>query len=104
MNIYSGKVKQGVVGTATEFEDQSGKELHVGDIVIVWSGDYIGTDLEQWTPTKGLTAIVCDEDGPFVMGIKNCGFDDEKWRIQIVKKHWDVIQGEHWPEYGFNYL
>ena len=93
----------GTVGTATGFEDQSGKEIHVGDIAIVWRGDYIGTDLEIWTPCDGLTAIVGTEGDFFVMGIKDCGFDSKEWRIQIVKKHWDVVDNEQWPAYGFNY-
>lgn len=93
-------------------------ELHTGDIVITWRGEYVGTDSEFWFPCDGLTCVVADQyqsysngkiealpeiGNPYVMGIKSCGFDDLQWRVQLVKKWHDVVAGEKWPQYGFNY-
>jgi hypothetical protein len=106
------------VGIEVGAVDLYGRALHTGDIVIISHGEYIGTDAETWTPSNGLTAVVADQyqsfsDGsvkldnakpePFVMGIKGCGFDAPDWHITIVKKFSDVIDGEHWASYGFNY-
>lgn len=93
-------------------------EIHTGDIVIVWHGQHIGTDVEEWTPVGGLSVVVAkhyqsymggrielieDPEPPYVMGIKDCGFDHPSWRVQVVKKFSNVISGEHWPDYGFSY-
>lgn len=93
-------------------------QIHTGDIVILWHGQYLGTNIENWTPSSGLTAVVSDQyqtfsDGSitvrdaepqgYAMGIKSCGLADPEWRIQVVKKFSDVVAGEHWPEYGFSY-
>ena len=37
------------------------------------------------------------------MGIKDVDLSTEDWRVEIVKKYTDVIDGEHWKEFGFNY-
>jgi hypothetical protein len=118
LKVFSGKCCKCDIGIPVNHADFYGKELHTGDIVLISSGEYLGTDLEQWTPTKGLTCVIAtqfqsfsdgsvhlstDDPTPFVMGIKGCGFDDPKWRIQIVKKFSDAIPGEHWPEYGFSF-
>ena len=93
-------------------------KLHTGDIVIVWHGAYLDTDIENWTPC-GMSVVVCNQyttytDGrtieteeefePYVMGIKDCGFTNNEWRIQVIKKFSDCIEGEHWPNYGFSYF
>jgi hypothetical protein len=117
LKVFSGKCCLCDVGVDTGATDASGQHIHTGDIVMVYHGDYVGTDLESWNPCGGLTAVVSDQyqsyaDGkieetgnnnPFVMGIRDCGFNDPKWQIRIVKKYFDVIDGEHWKAYGFNY-
>lgn len=94
-----------------------GTEFHTGDIVLVWHGQWIGTDAEIWTPCDGLSVVVSDQyetfsngeineasdPKPFVMGIKGKGFDDDDWDIRLIKKYSDVVIGEHWPNYGFRY-
>lgn len=116
--ILSGKCYKGLVGKPTGQKAFCGTELCVGDIVLLWRGHYIDTDIENWTQA-GMTAIVEDRyttysDGSVVintepqydfycMGIASCGFDDPEWRIEIIKSHEDVIEGEHWRQYGFNY-
>lgn len=92
--------------------------VHTGDICIIWHGNYVGTDIENWIPSEGLTAIVANqfrnytngivEELPhplevFAMGIKSCMQDKDEWRVQIVKKYYNVIDGENWPNYGFSY-
>lgn len=120
LRVFSGKCCLCDVGIPVKAKSTWGDpvEIHTGDIVILWHGDYLGTDIETWTPTDGLTAVVsCDyqsfSDGTvqlrdtsedaFAMGIKDCGFLHPQWRVQVVKKYSDVIPGEHWTQYGFSY-
>jgi hypothetical protein len=103
LHVFSGKVDMGVVGESTEFKCHDGHALHIGDIVQVWYGNWIDSDLEEWTCAAPLSVVVKDSDGPFVMGIKDCGFAHPEWRIRIVKSHRDIVDGEHWPAWGFNY-
>lgn len=120
LRVFSGKCCLCDVGIPVQAQSTWGDpvEIHTGDIVIVWHGDYLGTDLETWTPSGGLTAVVSDdyqsfsdgtikpldtEEEAFAMGIKDCGFLHPEWRVQVVKKYLDVIPGEHWPQYGFSY-
>ena len=120
MYVYSGKCRKCDVGIPAKVFNMWGDQIdaHTGDIAIIWCGNYVGTDIEQWTPCDGLSAIVADQyqtysDGsveelplpiaPYVMGIKDCMLDRDEWRTQIVKKYTDVVEGEHWHDYGFNY-
>lgn len=117
LKVFSGDCCECDVGIAIGHKDHYEKELHTGDIILVWHGNWIGTDLEQWSCDAELTAVISNQyqsysDGsvtynqnhePFVMGIKSCGFSNPEWRIQVVKKYSDVIEGEHWTAYGFNY-
>lgn len=117
LRVFSGKCCQCDVGVDTGHVDADGNKLHTGDIVATWYGDYIGTGEEQWLPTGNLTVVVSDQyqsysDGsivenpnpePYVMGIRGCGFDSDRWRVQILKKYSDVVPGEHWPAWGFSY-
>lgn len=117
LKVFSGECCQCDVGIPVGHEDMHGNPLHTGDIVQLWSGDYIGTDLEQWTPTDHLTCVVSDQyqsytsgrieekdnPRPFVMGIKDAGFGSPEWKVRIVKSHADVIQGEHWTAFGFRF-
>lgn len=98
MFIYSGKVKKGKCGESTDLYDYSGNELFVGDIVITSHKD----DIEAGS----LTAVVQDnEDGEyFIMGLKSIDFDyDEEWSVRKLKDWKDVIDGEKWEDFGFNY-
>lgn len=120
LKVFSGKCCLCDVGIPTMAKTTYGDpvELHTGDIVILWNGRYLGTDNEFWNASDSLTAIVANQyqsysDGtiilkdknplPFAMGIKDCGFNDPEWRIQLVKKYTEVIPGEHWKAYGFSY-
>jgi hypothetical protein len=118
MRIYSGTCCMCDVGIPTGEFDMKGRELFTGDIVQLWHGDYIGTDFEEWMPSDGLTAIVSNQyqsytDGtvvlidseakPFTMGIFSIGVSGEDWRVSLVKSHTDIVVGERFAAYGFNY-
>jgi hypothetical protein len=115
--ILSGKCRIGDVGEPTMLKDFTGKELFVGDIVIVSTIDSMGI-----CDNYGLSVVCSDKwtsysDGThvakggkieyFIMGIKNVDFmgaDSEKWIVKRVKSYKDVIAGEHWKDYGFSYV
>ena len=95
-----------------------GNELFTGDIVQLWHGNYVDTDLEEWLPSSGLTAIVAKQyqsysdgsvdildDGakPFTMGIANVGVQGGEWKLSLVKSHKDLVEGERFPSFGFNF-
>lgn len=118
MKIYSGSFCFCDTGRPTGFFDIHGRELFTGDIVQLWRGSYIGTDIEEWMPSDGLTAIVADQyrsysngnvdllddEAPaFTMGIKDTGVCGGDWRVSLVKSHRDIIAGERIIAYGFNY-
>lgn len=120
LRVFSGKCCLCDVGIPVGATSTWGEpvEIHTGDIVVLWHGRWVGTDVEEWTQSGGLTAVVSNDyqtysdgvielihDGgkPFAMGIKDCGFDDSEWRVEVVKKYSDVIPGEHWPQFGFSY-
>lgn len=119
--VFSGDCLQAICGISTGFKDMRGSELRTGDIVCVFTVREYGQDGERWAemPPDGLTAVVSDEwttytDGSFrrkdgapeffVMGIKSVPLDEPGvWRVMKVKDYEDVVAGEHWRAYGFNY-
>ena len=118
MRLYGGSCCICDVGMPTGEKDMHGKELFSGDIVQLWHGNYIGEDIEEWLPSSGLTAIVGNQyqsysdgtiktltDTPdlFTMGIAKCGIQNEEWRVSLVKSHRDIIPGERFESFGFNY-
>lgn len=118
LKVYSGGCCLCDVGMKTNRTDAFGNPLYTGDIVLVYSAKYPGTDDETWEQTGTLTAVVSDQyrsfsnghveignanPKPFVMGIISAGFNDPQWRIVRVKAFSDVVEGERWPAYGFSY-
>lgn len=118
LRVYSGPCCLCDVGRPANAKAYCGKPLHTGDIVMISHGTYLDTDVEAWTYADNLTVIVANQfqsfsDGAmvtinekapaWVMGIKDCGFNDPAWRVHLVKSHSNVIDGEHWPEYGFRF-
>lgn len=99
MKVYSGDVCLCETGLETKLKCDMERPLKTGDIVIIGkAGSYIADTL----------SVVVQEDGEdFCMGIRNiCVSDPEKlggWWVTKVKDHSDVIDGEHWKAYGFNY-
>jgi hypothetical protein len=120
MYIYSGKCRLGKVGEPTNLTTTSESPLCVGDIVITSTIDEFGI-----CSNNGLTAVVSDkyttfqtgkdehrhdekqgETEYFIMGIKGVDYMDkdyDKWHVALVKSHKEVIPGEHWDGFGFNY-
>ena len=105
-------------GIPTGETDIHGNELFTGDIVQLWHGMWTGSDYEEWLPSSGLTAIVSNqytsysdgsivanegENRPFTMGISSCGVQNSEWKVNLVKSHKDIIVGEKFQSYGFNY-
>lgn len=112
--IYSGKCCLGKCGEETPLKTVDGEVLCIGDIVSIQHVSSLSN--------HGLTAIVNDKwttfnnnthklkDGTvqaFVMGIKNDSIkldsNECEWYVNKVKSYKEVIDGEHWSEYGFNY-
>jgi hypothetical protein len=94
--VYSGKVRLCAVGVPVQATDYADKPLFTGDIVC------IDTPSSHSRPT--LTVVVADGDGPFVMGIKSVPMDAPgEWNIWKLKDHRDVVDGEHWKAWGFNF-
>lgn len=117
LRVYSGECCLCDVGTPVTLNDRWGeeKELHTGDIVLLWHVEYLGTDLETQT-CHGMTVVVSDQhywaakeeseeerNTPWIMGIKSVPPNVPEWRVELIKKFSDVVDGEHWTEYGFNY-
>lgn len=50
LRVYSGESCKCDVGLPVGAKDRMGRDLHTGDIVIVWHGEYLGTDIERWEP------------------------------------------------------
>ena len=120
--VFSGKCLQAVCGIDTGFKDMRGAALFTGDIVQTYTVREYDTKygpMLDYAPDE-LTAVVSDEwttysDGKhvrkagdaeyFVMGIRSVSLEDTgEWRVRKLKSYEDVIVGEHWAAYGFNYL
>lgn len=118
MQVWSGKCCLCDVGLPSGLKDfATDEELHTGDIVVMYAVYWPDTDSESWN-CCGLSAIVANQYTtyttgvieenplpvqPFCMGLKSVEFQSDVWKLQLVKKHTDVIEGEHWPAYGFSY-
>ena len=116
--VYSGDRILGRVGTPSGLTSFSGIELFVGDIVQIWEGSKVGTKEEIWNPLRFFTAIVSTtfvtnyknkklslsgEEDIFCMGLKGATINGHKWRVELVKSHKYVVEGENWGEWDFNY-
>ncbi len=120
--INSGKCRFCEIGLPAGFSDIEGVELFTGDIVVLLNKPSFYEEGESFHP-EGLTAIVSQkyqtyntfsqglvhelkpEHTPYVMGIKSVSPSEfgKQWHVKRVKSHKDVIAGEHWTEFGFNY-
>ncbi len=108
MKVYSGEVLTGECGKETHMIDGHGNSLRIGDIVTIHHLDEWGINY-----CHGLSVVVdhypelygdAEYDKPFVMGIKKVDVNnDENWFVTRVKMWEDVVDGEHWKDYGFNF-
>lgn len=112
--VLSGAVRRGDVGEPTPLIDMTGDKLFVGDIVVSASIDSLGVSYihglsvvcsDRWTSYSSGSHVPKDEYSHFIMGLKNIDFTkhNERWFIKRVKSFADVLPGERWPDYGFNY-
>jgi len=121
MFVYSGKCRFCEIGIKTTLKDDCDNILRTGDIVM----SYSVTEDFGAVSFDGLTVVVADhfenivgrepiekadKGEPFIMGIKSSKIDkkiekypNEVWRVKRLKKYEDVIDGEHWTAFGFNY-
>lgn len=110
MYIYSDTYKLCECGLPTHLTDESGKELHTGDQVIIFNlnngdvpfiGEITAIVIDQfgnWIPSKAH-----EKQKPYIMGIKDAPVGDKGWSVRLHKKYTDCIIGEHWPNCNFNY-
>lgn len=117
MYIYSGKCRMGTVGQPTNLKDWRDKPLFVGDIVTIATHEgtimfdglsaVVGDEWQTYWSITGEHGFVqkYGEVNHYIMGIKNVDFvaEDSKWIVIKVKDYSDVIDGEHWKDYGFSY-
>ena len=120
MKVYSGKCYKGECGTPTAMTDVMGKPLRVGDIVLSFHEYHPSKEGFPPTACDHLTVVVDGRfvsysdgsiesvDGScFVMGLKgvceDCVPDSDKWSVMLLKPWEDVVDGEHWAAFGFNY-
>lgn len=122
MKVYFGECLHGICGVKTHLvESQTLKPLYVGDIVIIQyvENGFVTHGIEhmtavvngKYTTYSDGTITEAIEDDFFIMGnakSKNFildTFDDitEGWMVTRIKSFEDVIDGEHWKAYGFNY-
>lgn len=114
--VHSGECCLCQVGLETGATDFKGREVHTGDIVSLYRiEDGEDGQIELVTP---LTVVIADQfqsfsngavrlvERPmqfFAMGIKSAGLSSPDWQVAIAKKYHDVVDGEHWPAWGFSY-
>ena len=113
MYVYSGKCRLCECGLKTDLKSIEDEPLRTGDIVI----SYTMNELGVFEYLGGLTIVVCNQwqtysdnthkiidanAKAFIMGIKKVTLG-ERWHVSRVKKFKDVIDGESWTEFGFNY-
>lgn len=115
MRVYSGECRQTDTGLPTGIRCLGGEELRTGDIVLLFHQNESSSE----PFFHGLTVVTSDQwqsysdgthqekDGElnfFVMGIKKVSLNEDKeWMVSRVKSHADVVNGEHWRNYGFNF-
>jgi hypothetical protein len=130
MFVYSGQCRFCKVGLPSPFVDLKGRRLFTGDIVTHYAEDEKGCPSRG---LESLTVIVQDDfenvhgrepqfvgasRPAFVMGLAGCvpvkePEDDEtvlvsdtstvRWHLVRAKSFQDVIEGEHWKDFGFRY-
>ena len=108
MRVYLGNCEHGECGIETTLIDCCEEELAVGDIVSTATKDKFGI-----MSFYGLSVVVDDrpdlygatmKNNPFIMGLAEVDVNnDEGWNIKKVKSWEDVVDGEHWKDFGFNY-
>jgi hypothetical protein len=121
MFIYSGNCRFCETGIDSGFKDLYGKKLYTGDIVILLDNNYFPTSLtiivrnDYHSYSNGVYVKKSELEECFVMGIKSCAPENIEnegtsfssgtiiWKVKKVKSFEDIVSGEKWKDYGFNY-
>jgi len=123
LGIFSGKCLKGVCGEITDLYDYKNNHLYIGDIVLVQYNEYglgfhsayMSVIVNNKFETFSDGSIIENKDYySFVMGIANVtkkelAYENEEgeltsgWVIEKIKSYKDVVNGEHWKDFGFNY-
>jgi len=106
--IYSGKCLIGKVGDETNFIDSQKQPLFVGDIVIFHhetsEPQFSVVCSDKYQSYSNGTYKENETYNAFVMGIRSVDFEDDNspWHVTKVKDYQDLVDGEHWKNFGFS--
>jgi hypothetical protein len=115
MYVYSGECRLCDVGVYSGFSDAAGIPLSTGDIVLTYTENEMGCRFvgglsvvvsDQYTTFSGGRHEIKNGDVEFfVMGVRGVDLINApgEWKVHLVKSHEDVINGEHWKDYGFSF-
>lgn len=103
LTVFSGEVKMAECGELTPYFDMAGKQLRTGDIVVTFTELYVPDELTVVVKNQG-NSWEAEFPDFYVMGIASVPLnEDGEWKVRKLKDHSDVIEGESWTAYGFNY-
>lgn len=109
MFVYSGNYRIATCGQLTGIKDVAGNTLRTGDIVILWHKDRDSPSLSvvcssQWVSFTNGTHTEERFYEHYVMGIKSVDLSSStEWYVKRVKLCSEVLAGEKWESFGFNY-
>lgn len=94
--VYSGDRRLCEVGLETELVDINGQQLHTGDVVVVFTEDYISD--------RATTVVInqyqskSNAHKPFIMGLASVDWSnsENRWSALRIKKYTELIEGERW--------
>lgn len=114
MYVYSGYCRLCEIGQPTGITG-AGEQLHTGDIVLTYTENELGcwhvgamsvvVSNQYQSYSDGTHVKKAGEPEFYVMGIRTVDLIEEpgEWRVKRIKSFEDVINGEHWREWGFSY-
>ena len=108
--VYSGDCQLCEVGLETELVDINGQQLHTGDVVVVFTEDYIPEEATMVVSNQYQTYQVFEHSGektvhhksnahkPFIMGLASVDWSnpENRWGVLGIKKYTELIEGERW--------
>jgi hypothetical protein len=90
-------VRQGVCGTKTDMFDDKGSELFIGDQVVIVA-HLENAKRGKWDDILGVEAVVNDDDGAYVMGLKSLDLTKPKGVDNPYRTHWDIVKCKSFEE------
>lgn len=108
MFVFSGDYQKCKVGMHSGIVDMRGEDLYTGDIVLVFTDDCLPSGLrvvvaDQYTTYSNNKVRENSDFGFYIMGIKGVDLSEGKWHVLKVKEYQDVVVGEKWKDFKFNY-